>query len=239
MRTLIKLLIGLVVVVVAAAAVGEALARYFVGREVSEPLSDTWQTSVSTSFGTQPLIPGLLNDRVGEMTIESDTITRGSLSGSSVLIKLDGTDISDRANPVSEQVNITARVTTQTILESIEAQGGGGVQLPLGVVVTIDDVVARPDRNAIEVVLGEGAASVFVTPLVQNGEIVTETDGGTIFGFPIPDEIFSAIRSGTQESVAVLPDGLVAERVEVTDGGVDVYLAGQSLALSELNNAQP
>lgn len=234
-RTLAKIVISVVVLVVAVAAVGEALTRYFVGREVSEPLSESWQTTVSTSFGTQLLVPALLNDRVGQLTIESGTIGTGDLRGSSLSTRLNDVDITDRSNPVAEQVTVTVHVTTDTILNAIEARDGTGVQLPLGVEVTIDDVIARPDRNAFEVVLAGGLASVFVTPHVVNGEIVTETEGGSVLGFPLPDEIFAAVTGGTQDSVAALPDGLAAERVEVTAEGADVYLTGANLALSELN----
>ncbi|MCW4354302.1 hypothetical protein ONR57_13425 [Hoyosella sp. YIM 151337] len=238
MRTLIRLVVGLLILAVVAVAAGEAGARYFVGREVTEPLAANWQTPVSSSFGTQLLLPALFDDRVGEMSIESDTIQAGSLSGSSVTATLDNVDIKDRSNPVAQRVNVTVSVSNRTIFNAIEAQGGGGVQLPLGVVLTIDDVRARPDRGALEVVLGGGVASVFVTPLVVNGEVVTETDGGEVLGFAIPDEIFSAVRGGTQESVAALPNGLRAESVEVTENGVDVHLAGESLPLGELNGAQ-
>ncbi|MBN4927110.1 hypothetical protein IEU95_09720 [Hoyosella rhizosphaerae] len=234
MRGLFKLVFSLAVILVIVAAASEAATRYFVGKDIRDPLSESWQSSVSTSFGFTPLLPALLDDRIADLSIDSGTIGTGTLRGSTLLIDLSDVNISDRENPVAGTVEVTAQVATDTIFEAIQAQGGGGVALLPGVTVSIDGVTAHPDRDALAVEMMGGTASVDMVPRINGGDVVVDIGQAQILGLPLPSAIAQAIQGGATEPVAALPDSLRADSVRVTDYGVEVRLVGDNVPLSDL-----
>ncbi|MBD8507683.1 LmeA family phospholipid-binding protein [Hoyosella sp. G463] len=236
MRGLLKAVITLLVLLVIVAGAAEIAARFIVGREIQQPLGESWQSEPSTSFGLQPLLPALMDDRIDALSIDSGTIGTGDLRGSALQIDLGDVDITDRENPIAGEVTVIARITAETIFQAIQENDGGDVSVLPGVSVTIDGVVPQPAREALVVELMRGTATVDATPRLQDGTVVVDLGNAEVLGLPLPDAVTDAIKGGTSQSVGALPEGLTATAVTVTEEGVDVTLTGSGLALADFQD---
>ncbi|WP_278312667.1 LmeA family phospholipid-binding protein [Lolliginicoccus levis] len=237
MRGLLKAVITLLVLLAIIAGAAEIATRYVVGQDIQEPLGEAWQSDPSTSFGVQPLLPALINDRIDSLSIDSGTIGAGDLRGSALSIDLADIDITDRENPVAADVTVTARITADTIFQAIQENDGGDVSILPGVSVTIDGVVPQPAREALVIELMRGTATVDATPRIEDGEVIIDLGNAEILGLPLPDPITDAIKGGARQSVGALPEGLSATAVTVTETGVEVTLTGSDLALADFQEA--
>ncbi|WP_187774117.1 LmeA family phospholipid-binding protein [Lolliginicoccus suaedae] len=237
MRGLLKAVVTLLVLLAIIAGAAEIVTRFIVGGEIREPLGESWQSEPSTSFGMQPLLPALMNDRIESLSIDSGTIGTGDLRGSALTIELGDIDITDRDNPVAGDVTVIARITAETIFQAIQEKDGGDVSILPGVSITIDGVVPQPAREALVVELMRGTATVDATPRIEDGNVVIDLGNAEILGLPLPEAITDAIKGGASQSVGALPDGLTATSVTVTEEGVDVTLTGSGLALADFQTS--
>lgn len=261
-----KVLITIVVVLLILMLVAEFGLRWFIGNELKSEFSKqveeqgiTVEEEPTISFGASPLLLGLAQGSINEVTVdtpETIQITHPGGEGSTpeingtpqATIVLNDLGIRDTDNPIADTMNLTTFASDEFILATVQREmaqategNGGDSGLAARLVqelVKITGVTTNVENQAVEVEFTDGAARVNLRPIVLNGQLAFEVLDSQLFGMGLPEEISTMLTDGLQNSVQEVAGGLQISGIEVAEGGINIDLTGQNINVRTLESVQ-
>ncbi|MBF0581554.1 DUF2993 domain-containing protein [Corynebacterium sp. ED61] len=256
-KVLLIILLVLVLLVVAA----EFAARWYMKDQIVQGLekqasADNLQLKEdpSVSFGLSPVLMGMATQNLQQldMTVpstlnishedgdESKPVVTGNpevkFHGKHIKIQNQGQDV------IIGDLTMNTAVPSEYLLAQAvkgtqeQHSGGGGGFLQQAI--TLTGVKPVPDEQVLEMEISHGLATLKMKPVVENGELKMQAEGGEIFGLSLPqqfvDSIQDSLNSSTSESG---PGGLKFENATVTDEGLAVEMHGTNVDMNELSQS--
>ncbi|WP_422742358.1 DUF2993 domain-containing protein [Mycobacterium sp. WMMD1722] len=220
----IVLAVVIVVALIAAGLLGgELYARSRADDVVSRVVSCVVQDDASASFGALP--PFLLQHLTGHYTninIETAGNQIRDAKGMKVTIDIKDVRIEDTADSSGTVGSLAANIDwsadgiKQTVQDAIPLFGS-----------FLSGVATNPSDGTIE--LKGPLGSITAKPQVSNGGIALQVTNLTGLGFTLPREaVQPALDAFTAELTQNYPMDIKAERVAVTDSGVDALFSTQN-----------
>ncbi|QFQ03219.1 hypothetical protein CUROG_09375 [Corynebacterium urogenitale] len=205
------------------------------------------------SFGTSPVLLGLLTSTIGQldMTVPSSldvSYPDGDKSNPEVKgnpeIIVHGRDLKiDRNNTENMTVgDLTVNVTMPSELILAEAakaaeQNAGDASNPLQGALTVTDVTPNTEEQVLEFEIADGLMGVKMKPIIDDGNMTFEVEGAQLFGFNLPEAFVNTIRDQLSTQAQSIGGNLRFKEVEVTADGVKMELNGQEVNLQELSDS--
>ncbi|BAU94795.1 hypothetical protein N24_0533 [Corynebacterium suranareeae] len=258
-----KVLLTIVVILLLLVLVAEFGLRYMIGKQLKDEfqaqasnqgISATEEPSIS--FGASPLLLGIVQGNISEVTINTpDTL---NITNQGDVPTIDGTpeatvqlqdlDISDRNNPVADHLTLTTFAPDDFILATVQQQmsqaaAGNGESAGLASqliqeLVKITDVTSNAENQSVDVEFTDGAARASLRPIILNGQLAFEVIDSQLFGFGLPDEVSQMLTDAVQSSIQEVAGGLQIQTIDVADGGINVTLTGEKINVQTLESVQ-
>lgn len=254
-----KILLAVVVVLAILIAVAEFGVRAYAKNTVVDELrSSAEQEGVeladdpSVSFGTSPLLLGLLQGTIPsmEMTLpssldvsyEDSDQSRPVVSGQPEM-RVNASDMDmDSDDPTVRDITVDTVLPPEFLLAEIqrsEAEGGdGGDGDDAGNIIEglieVSDVRMDAEANTLELDITGGLATLSMTPVVQDGALTFEVGSLRILGMELPDTIVDQLTDELQDTVNDV-EGMQIQSAEVTEEGLAVQLHGTDVRLNEIS----
>ncbi|MEV6059669.1 DUF2993 domain-containing protein [Nocardia asteroides] len=225
-RTLVIALAVVAALLVAAIVGTEAYARHRISSCISSSFEQQMGSSIDVSFGPKPMLLTYLDGKVGSVTVDSEDNKFGPAIGMDVHAKFDDIELTDRGRGGGTIGGSSADVRWNN----------DGIAQTLGGMVSGVQSSASTDTITLDV-LG-GLAQLEVQPSVRGGNVVVETKSAQLLGFGLPTDLVQGIVETFSQSLQSYPLGLRAERVEVTDDGVNIHLSGGKTTLETAPEGQ-
>jgi len=255
-KVLLIILLVLVLLVVAA----EFAARWYMKDQIVQGLEKQasannlqLEEDPSVSFGLSPVLMGMATQNLQQldMTVpstlnishedgdESKPVVTGNpevkFHGKHIKIQNQGQDviIGDLAMNTAVPAEY---ILAQAIKGTQEQNSGDGSFVQQAIKLT--GIKPVPDEQVLEMEISGGLATLKMKPVVENGELKMQAEGGEIFGLSLPqqfvDSIQDSLNSSTSESG---PGGLKFENATVTDEGLAVEMHGTNVDMNELSQS--
>lgn len=218
-------LVVVLLLVAGLAVAAEFGARWYLGDRIEREAADRLAAPVSAGFGPTPVLWTLATDRsVDTVHLTSPgnaTLPRFDVTARGVRL-IDGALRADTADG-------TATVSEPQLVAAA-ADGNPTTGSPVGGLTDVRSV--RPDAAAglLRADIG-GLADVGLTPGVSGGRLTLTPQETSVFGFPLPDGLFSGITGTVATAVDALPEGVAIDGVRVVDDGLEVHLGGRDVRL--------
>lgn len=256
-KVLLIILLVLVLLVVAA----EFAARWYMKDQIVQGLEKQasgnnlqLEEDPSVSFGLSPVLMGMATQNLQQldMTVpstlnishedgdESKPVVTGNpevkFHGKHIKIQNQGQDV------IIGDLTMNTAVPSEYLLaqavKGTQEQNSGGGGGFLQQAITLTGVKPVPDEQVLEMEISHGLATLKMKPVVENGELKMQAEGGEIFGLSLPqqfvDSIQDSLNSSTSESG---PGGLKFENATVTGEGLAVEMHGTNVDMNELSQS--
>ncbi|MFI6867979.1 LmeA family phospholipid-binding protein [Nocardia sp. NPDC050406] len=213
-RTL--LIVGIVVALLAVAGLagGEAYARRTVERCISSQFEQQMGSKIDVSFGAKPMLITMFDNKVGSVTVNSDDTKFGPAVGMVVHAKFNDIEVVDQGRGGGTIGSSSADVTWSN----------DGIAKTLGGLVS--GVESNPADGTLTFAVLGGLAGLQVKPHVVGDKVEVTTESASLLGFGLPTDLVEGIVDVMAESLQSYPMGLKPTKVEVTNDGLHVTLAG-------------
>lgn len=208
------------------------------------------------SFGTSPVLLGLLGSKVPElnMTVPSSlkiTYPDGDKSHPEVTgnpkLEIRGQDLNvgdGGKQMVFSDLTIGATIPTELMLaeaskasKNNQPSGGGGAADFLKDQLTITNVTPRPEKEVLEMEIAHGIATMEMKPTIKDGTMTFDVAGAQIFGFDVPEQFTNSIRDSLSKQTAQQMQGMEYRHVRVTSEGLFLELHGTNVDMQQLGQA--
>ncbi len=240
MGTVIGVIIAVALVLIAA----EFALRIFIGRSVADSYVEsrgnaaaTADASPSVSFGTSPVLPALITNDLKNVELDTpDTLQVSNADGAAATpeiagdpaahIVLSDVDISNRNDPVAQEVVVETELSPE-LIQAIANRRAGGIA-------RISQLTPNPAEGTLKAEISSGFADVDFRPTVNNGGLGLDVEGASVLGFgvdPVAGPIGDALLAGISERFSPEFDLVSAT---VTETGLQLTLRGNGVALSSL-----
>lgn len=255
-KVLLIILLVLVLLVVAA----EFAARWYMKDQIVQGLekqasADNLQLEEdpSVSFGPSPVLLGMLTQNLQQldMTVpstldisyedgdESKPVVSGSpevkFHGKDIKIQNQGQDVI--IGDLTMNTAVPAEyMLAQAIKGTQEQNSGDGGFLQQAIKLT--GIKPVPDEQVLEMEVSGGLATLKMKPVVENGEMKMQAEGGEIFGFNLPQQFVDSIQDSLNSSSSESgPGNLEFVSATVTDEGLAVEMHGNDVDMNELSQS--
>ncbi|WP_084505552.1 LmeA family phospholipid-binding protein [Nocardia harenae] len=223
------LVIALVVVVLllGTAVVGtEAYARHRISQCISSQFEREMGSTIDVSFGPKPLLLTYIDGKVPEVTVDSNDNRFGPAEGMIVHATFTDVVLNDDGGGSVGASSADVTWSNEGIAQTLTGMVSGVKSAASSGTVTMD-------------VLG-GLAQLEVRPQVRGDRVVVDTTGAQFLGIGLPTDLVQGIVDLFTESLQAFPIGMRADRIAVTDSGIDVHLTGGhfDLAANSQNSDQ-
>lgn len=254
----LKIFISLLIVIILLLLLAEFGVRWFMKDQIKAGFKDQMQESgISTSedpkvsFGASPLLLGLVQQKIPQMTVDipstldisyegqdkSKPIVKGEPAVHLELrdLKFDSQDANkSTAGELKGHTTIPKEMLLAQANESSEDDKSND---PVSGMMQLTDVKPNPDKQTLTFEITGGLAAFEVKPTVQDGKMKMEMDSFSLLGFELPESFTSQLESQLEDSVPTdLQDGMKFESINVTDAGMEIHLYGQDISLNELES---
>lgn len=253
-------IIGVVLVIALVLIVGEIALRMFLGKEIADGFREQEEArgavvteDVQTSFGSSPVLLALATSELGGMNLKTPstldiTDPRAEngpprIVGSPAAdVTLTDVDISNTSDPVAKQVEVVAELPPELMiaeanLRVADASGGSGnfFEDLVTSAVRLTDLTPHPDRGVLTAEFSGGLATVDLRPVVRDGGVTAEVEGGSFMGIDADGLISLFAEAAVAGPVQEIGHGFTVADIAVTDGGLSITLEGADIALSGLS----
>lgn len=253
-----KIFISLLIVIVLLLLLAEFGVRWFMKDQIKAGFKDQMQESgISTSedpkvsFGASPLLLGLVQQKIPQMTVDipstldisyegqdkSKPIVKGQPAVHMELrdIEFDSQDANkSTAGELKGQTTIPKEMLLAQANESADDDKSSD---PISGMMQLTDVKPNPDKQTLTFEITGGLATFEVKPTVQDGKMKMEMDSFSLLGFELPESFTSQLESQLEDSVPTdLQGGMKFESINVTDAGMEIHMYGQDVSLNELES---
>jgi DUF2993 family protein len=211
------LLIVAIVIALSAVAIlagGEAYARRSVQRCVSTQFEKEMGSKVNVGFGPKPMLITMFDGKLPYVTVNSDDTKFGSAVDMVVHARFNDIEVVDSGRGGGVVGSSSADITWSN----------AGIQQTLGGFVS--GVRSQPSDNTLILDVLGGLAQLSVHPRIVDGRIEIDTMSAQLLGFDLPTDFVNSIVKMMSQSLESSPMGLAPTKIEVTDTGVHVELAG-------------
>ncbi|MDH2455770.1 LmeA family phospholipid-binding protein [Corynebacterium bovis] len=252
--TAVKVVVGLILVLMIVVALAEVGVRMYLRHEVTDRFTEaarergvTVREDPNVSFGTSPVIVGLLGGRVSRMTLDlPDALSTSYTDNDRSRPVVEGTppahidlrDVTTRGDDtVAGSLDLTSTVPTTMLLSEIQkavgdATGGGGA----AGLISVTDVRPDPAGNALDIELSGGLATVSMSPEIDDRSLTFDVAGAKILGVDLPQSVVESLSGALDQTIAE-NQGFEFRSATVTDAGLDVDMHGTDVNLSDISEA--
>lgn len=213
-RTILAIGVIVAVLAVAVLAGGEAYARRTVEKCISSQFEQQMGSKIDVSFGGKPMLITMFDNKVGSVTVDSDDSKFGPAVGMVVHAKFNDIEVVDQGKGGGTIGSSSADVTWSN----------DGIAKTLQGLVT--GVQSNPSDGTLTFAVLGGIAGLKVKPHVVGDKIEVTTEAASLLGFGLPTDLVEGIVDVMAESLQSYPMGLKPTKVEVTNDGLHVTLAG-------------
>ena len=253
-------IVGVVLVVALVLVVGEIALRMFLGKEISDGFREAEQSrgavvseDVQTSFGSNPVLLALLTSELGGMNLKTPSTLQitdpreengaPQIIGSPAAdVTLTDVDISNTSDPVASRVEVVAELPSDLMIAEAnirvsDATGGSGniFEDLVSSAVRLTALTPHPDRGVLTAEFSGGLATADLRPVVRDGGIAVEVEGGSVLGVQADGLISRFADAAVTGPAQQIGRGFTVAGVEVTDGGMAITLDGRDIALSSVS----
>ncbi len=234
-----KILLGFLVSLLIIVLVAELGLRWFLSSRIAKDFDLPGQEQVSVSFGSSPLVLGLLNKELPELELDLPstlTTTSEGMSGQPAMqVELNGVTTGEK--PIVRSLRSTAFLPDDYLLSTL--QTGIAQQSGLDVLgdIVITDISSSAAANALEVEFGGGLARLTLAPRTQDGALAFEVTNSRLLAWDLPADVTATISDALSHGVATQLTGgdLTMDQVRVEDGHVELTITGTNVDLGQLS----
>lgn len=234
MKTLGKVIAGVVAVVVVLAIVAEIGLRWFIGNQVQSEYGE----DAAVSFGPTPVIAAVVTGKVGHM----DLTIPETAEEPGARVVAQGLDVRDRTALRADDMEVTTDLSDDLLLSILQRglaeQTGDGLLADL---IQITDVTSNPAQGTLDIEFTSGAAELSLIPTTEGDQAVFNVAETRLFGFELPTEVSDAIAQALHDGLHGQLDGaggLALTGLEVTDKGLRLHLTGSNVVLQQAADAR-
>lgn len=255
-----KILLVVIIVLAILAAVAEfGLRAYAKNTVVDEIRSSAEERGTeltedpSVSFGTSPLLLGLLQGKIPsfeadlpsslDVTYEDSDQSRPVVTGQPAM-KINAKDMStDSDNPTAGEITVDTTLPPDFLLSEIQksqaegsgddAEGAGGL---LEGLIEVTGVQMNTADNTMDLEITGGLATLSMTPVVDNGALNFEVQNLQILGMDLPESMVQSLTDSLQETVNDV-EGLQIQDATITEDGLTVQLHGTDVSLDDVSSS--
>lgn len=218
------LLIVLIVIaaLVAALIAAELFVRHNTKQCMAEQFESELGSQVDVGLSWKPVLLQAVDKKVPYITITSDDSSFGPAKDMHVTAKINDIKLTETGGTIGSS---TADVdwSTAGILATIQAQ-------PFGKLVS--GVTADPAAGTLSFQV-IGLAQLTVRPQVVGGTVDVETVEASVLGLGLPTDLVSGIVDVIGASLQTLPLGMSPTSLTITDGGLQMAMAGGPYTMPE------
>lgn len=246
--TVFRVLAIIALVLLVLVIVAEIGLRMFIASQVRSGFAQQTSAAVDAepevSFGTSPLVFGLLGGKINELEITTPSTLQ--IDGDNVdgmpasNIRLEGMEVTGAM--VSDRVRTTAELPDDFLLATVRTQIAENQPVdagPFAEYLTVTDITSDAATDSVDVEFVEGLAALTLTPEERDGQLSFTATNARLIGMDLPEqvteEITRALQAGMAEGAHAGAD-MRFEDVEVLDGAVRMTLVGENVALQEMAN---
>lgn len=250
--TVFRVLAIIALVLLVLIIVAEIGLRMFIASQVRAGFQEQASTEVTeepeVSFGTSPLVFGLLGGQLNEISVNTPStlvIDGDNVEGQPAAdIQLEGMELT--GDMVSDQVTTTTELPDDFLLATMRTQIAENRPAdagPFAEYLTVTDITSNAAASTVDVEFVEGLAALTLTPEERDGELVFTASNARVIGIDLPEqatnEITRALQAGMAEG-SLAGEDMRFENVEVLDGALRMTLVGENVSLKEMaNESQP
>ncbi|PFG27358.1 LmeA family phospholipid-binding protein [Corynebacterium renale] len=234
MKTLGKVIGGILAVIIVLAIVAELGMRWFIGNQVEEQYGQ----DASISFGASPVLASVFTGKVGHMDLTIPATTDAPAAN----VTAQGLDVRDQQTMRADQMEVTTDISDALLLNILQrgmaAQTGGGFLADL---IKITDVTSNPSEGTLDIEFTGGAANLSLTPTTEGNQAVFTVAETRLFGLELPTEVSEAISQALQDGLHNQLDaagGLQLTGMAVTENGLQLHLSGEHVELQQAADAR-
>lgn len=233
----VSLIIVLIVVILL------AVAEFGLRAMMSQQLKESTSPEASISFGASPLLVGIATKNLPSVTI--DTPEMGESPRSHITMK--NLDIHNSDAPIAEQLELETTLSDAYLLAAMQnglaentAPKPAAGELDLGSllqsIVKVTAVTTQPAEKNITIEFTDGAASLQLKPVVDNGSLGFEAVNANLLGFDLPQSVSDALTQQLSKQAGDSLHNMTISNVDVIEGGMNLTLNGNNVNLAELEN---
>ncbi|WP_295629468.1 hypothetical protein [uncultured Corynebacterium sp.] len=251
--------VGIVLVLALVLVVGEIALRMFLGKEIADGFRESQEArgaqvteDVETSFGSNPVLLALITNQLAGMELRAPSTlqvtdpraeegTPQIIGSPEATITLTDVDISNTNNPVASGVEVLATLPTDLMIAEAnirvsDAAGGGGIFEDLiASAVRLTNLTPHPDRGVLTAEFSGGLATVDLRPVVRDGGVTAEVEGGSVLGVEADGIISRFAEAAVAGPAQQIGHGFSVRDIAVDGQGVVVTLTGDDIALSDVS----
>lgn len=253
-------IIGVVLVIALVLIVGEIALRMFLGKEIADGFREQEEArgavvteDVQTSFGSSPVLLALATSELGGMNLKTPstldiTDPRAENGAPRIVgspaadVTLTDVDISNTSDPVAKQVEVVAELPPELMIaeanlrvSDASGESGNFFEDLVTSAVRLTDLTPHPDRGVLTAEFSGGLATVDLRPVVRDGGVTAEIEGGSFMGIDAGGLISLFAEAAVAGAVQDIGHGFTVADIAVTDGGLAITLEGADIALSGLS----
>lgn len=242
-----KIFVGVLVGLLLIILIAEFGLRWYMGRQMTTQFVESAQAegvevpeNPSVSFGSSPLIIGMLGGTISQMNMNTPSTLQ--IEGSNIkgqpAADIEIQDLSVASDPVAGSMRATTTVPDDYLLASLQkgivVQSGNAT---LGNMV-ITAVTTNEAERTINIEFGGGLASLALEPNAHDGILDLTTSNAAVFGMDLPDQATSAISDALREGVEkqFVGSQLRVDSVQVGNGELKLTVAGENVPLNEMGS---
>ncbi|MFD4181684.1 DUF2993 domain-containing protein [Rhodococcus sp. NPDC058514] len=216
----------IVLIVIAALVAALIAAELFVRHNVKQCMADQFESElgsqVDVDLSWKPVLLQAVDKNVPYIKITSDDSSFGPAKDMHVTAKVNDIKLTETGGTIGSS---TADVdwSTAGILATIQAQ-------PFGQLVS--GVTADPSAGTLSFQV-IGLAQLTVRPQVVGGAVDVETVEASVLGLGLPTDLVSGIVDVLGASLQTLPLGMSPTSLTITDGGLQMAMAGGAYTMPE------
>ena len=249
-----KVLLSIVLVIIVLLFIAEFGLRMMISNQLKQDYESAGGQSASISFGTSPVLLGLVQGELGHVEINApdSLVTNWNQDKTEVEIigtpqlhtVLNGLSLTDPDNPTAKSLEMETLISNEG-LHAMLVQGMNKNQSEapndfaagiLKQLVKITGVSTQAANNTITVEFSDGAASIDLQPEASSGTVKFTATNTSLFGVELPAGVSDALTQALDQGVNQLgTNGLTVESITVEDGGVRIAMSGNNINLAEVS----
>lgn len=239
-----KIVVGVLVALLILVLLVEFGLRWFLSKQMVDQFHAQAQEQGVTapadpevSFGSVPLVVGLAQGELNEMTMKTPSTLQ--INGTEIKgqpeaeILMEGMTVSE--DPVARRLVATTNVPDDFLLATVQAgitQDSGMEALGNNV---ITDIHAAGATSTLDVQFAGGLATLSLLPSMVDGALQFEAAKAEIFGFELPEQATAAITESLTKGMKdqFVTGNMKVQEFTVNDGSLRITMVGNDVKLSE------
>ena len=241
MKTVWKVLIGILAAILVLFIAAEAGTRAYIGSQMRDQAPE----GTEVSFGASPLTLGMLSGTIPHITVTtpSTLVVNGddTTGQPASTVEMDSIKVDASGKSVADTLTATTEVPSEFVRAMLNTQLQQNIGSDfLSALINVSEVTTSPEDGTFTVEFSGGAAAVSLRPEIDDaGGFSVQAVDTSLFGNTLPDEISSAITEALTNGVAEYTDQTMRiTGFDVVPGGLRVTMQGHNVDFAELQAYQ-